>query len=106
MSVVFREVFPVKTAINDQQQVIDQSQVSTPPVDEIQGDSQSQPAAADDWYEIERLLRHKRTKGVDYYLVKWKSSDPDSWEPRVNISDFALQQFYAAQRPKKRRRRN
>ena len=106
MSVVFREVFPVKTAINDQQQVIDQSQVTTPPVDEIQGDSQSQPAAADDWYEIERLLRHKRTKGVDYYLVKWKSSDPDSWEPRVNITDFALQQFYAAQRPKKRRRRN
>ena len=72
MSVVFREAFLVNTAIPDQQQVIDQHQVTTPPVDEIQGDLQLQPAAADGWYEIERLLRHRRTKGVDYYLVKWK----------------------------------
>lgn len=38
-------------------------------------------------YEVEKLIRHKKKKGVIYYLVRWKNFTPedDTWEKEENL---------------------
>ena len=60
---------------------------------------------ADDWHPIEKLLRHRRFKGREQFLVKWQAQTPDTWLDRADISDPAIQHYYATRLPKRRRRR-
>merc|ERR1711920_894989 len=38
-------------------------------------------------YEVEDLLEHRVKDGKDFYLVKWKGFDEDTWEPDCNIGE-------------------
>jgi len=57
------------------------------------------------WYEIERIIKHRRVRSKDEYLVKWKGYDEQSCVRREDITDGALQQFYANKRRRVARRR-
>jgi len=51
--------------------------------------------ADEEWYPIDRLLRRKRVKNTDYYLVQWQDSKgSQTWEPARNITQFAIDQFH------------
>ena len=63
----------------------------------------TQQSSDNDWYDIERILRHRKRRSRDEYLVKWKDEDATSWVRREDISPPALQHFYA-NRPRRRRR--
>merc|ERR1712060_375412 len=38
-------------------------------------------------YEVEDLREHRVKDGQDFYLVKWKGFDEDTWEPDSNIGE-------------------
>ncbi|KAF7639810.1 Chromo domain-containing protein [Meloidogyne graminicola] len=61
----------------------------------------------DEEYEVEKILKQKKTKHGILYLVKWKgySSDHDSWEPEENLSGAkeALDAFFGEQRKSKKK---
>ena len=58
-----------------------------------------------DWYTIRRILKQQRRKGKDFYLVEW-DTDPvsTSWVEGKDVTDYALQTFFAS-RPQRRKRR-
>ena len=56
----------------------------------------------DTWYSIECILRHRRRRGRDEYLVQWSDESDPTWVDRSNVSNGAMQHFYANH---KRRRR-
>jgi len=58
-----------------------------------------------DWYTIRRILEQQRRKGKDFYLVEW-DTDPvsTSWVAGKDVTDYALQTFFAS-RPQRRKRR-
>jgi hypothetical protein len=59
-----------------------------------------------DWYPIETVLRHERTKVQDMYLVKWKGQDSTSWIVRKDLSEATLRLFLATRRHRYRRSRS
>jgi O-acetyl-ADP-ribose deacetylase (regulator of RNase III) len=99
MSVVFRELFPVDTVPPLVTDTLEQ--VATPSHDNTaQADMSNETG---EWFEIDCLLKRKRQKGRDLFLVKWKTDDSQpSWEPRSNITPFAIQQFYKAKKAKRK----
>jgi O-acetyl-ADP-ribose deacetylase (regulator of RNase III) len=98
---VFRQMFPqaseIVNADNDLQPKLDQG-ISQP-------STETQPASQ--WFEIERILKHRRRQGRDEFLVRWKNESPDqdSWVPRQDVTDFAIQQFYATRTTHRGRRK-
>ena len=58
-----------------------------------------------EWYEVKRVLKTKRSRGKDLYLVEWADSPINSWVERKDLTDYALQAFYASRSPRRRRRR-
>jgi O-acetyl-ADP-ribose deacetylase (regulator of RNase III) len=64
----------------------------------------SSPTASEDWHEIDHIVRHRKYKGRDQYLVQWRSDSSKSWIDRADVSDAALQHFYATRRTRRRRR--
>jgi O-acetyl-ADP-ribose deacetylase (regulator of RNase III) len=77
------------------------------PPDDAAGDNkttESETTNTGEWFAIDRLLRHRRQRGKDLYLVKWIDSEILSWVERSNITDGALQHFYANRKRRKRRR--
>lgn len=56
-------------------------------VDPLEDDDESEGEE----YEVEKILRCKKTKGEMFYLVHWKgyTSDDDTWEPEENLVDCA-----------------
>ena len=75
-------------------------------VESVTTRSGTQPAAnpANDWYEVKRILKTKRKNGKDFYLVEWADSTTNTWVERKDLTDYAVQAFYAS-RPTRRRRR-
>lgn len=59
------------------------------------------PHSEDEWFEIEGLLKHRRKKGKDEYLVQWKGTDEKTWQKREDITDVAIKEFYA-NKPRRR----
>jgi hypothetical protein len=57
------------------------------------------------WYEIEKVIAHRRYRSKDQYLVKWKDSNETSWVRREDLSPAALQQFYATRKRRRRKRK-
>jgi hypothetical protein len=92
ISFVFKDYFRIQEErVNDGVQPSNEVTVDEPVTDE--------------WFEIEGLLKHRKKKGKDEYLVKWKGTDEQTWQKREDISEPALQHFYATRKTKKRRRR-
>jgi len=106
VSAVCREVLPDAQGIShDVTSAADVTADNTPP-GATNGPSQTtEPEAerSEEWYTIDRLLRHKRQRGKDWYLVKWVDYETPSWIERSNITDAALQHFYANRKRRKRR---
>jgi hypothetical protein len=50
-----------------------------------------------EWYEIDRVIKRRRQKHGDEYLVKWKNSEQTDWVKRVDLSPAALQEFLQRQ---------
>jgi O-acetyl-ADP-ribose deacetylase (regulator of RNase III) len=70
---------------------------------QINPQAQSQDTAKTDhisseWFPIEKLLKMQMRKGKDFFLVHWESEDSPSWEPRQNVTDEAVREFFAEQR--------
>jgi len=63
---------------------------------------------ANEWHDIKQIVSHQRRQGRDYYLVDWVASPIKSWVQRKDLTDYALQRFYATRPPstRGRRRRN
>ena len=57
-----------------------------------------------DWHTIERILRHRRRKGGDEFLVKWEETGTTSWVKRRDVTDAALQEYYKNRKQRKRRK--
>ena len=73
----------------------------------VAGDTEAPTEANTDqeWYEVKRVLKTKRPRGKDLYLVEWADSPINSWVERKDLTDYALQAFYASRPPRRRRRR-
>jgi transposase InsO family protein len=56
-----------------------------------------------DWYEIETVLKRRRLKGGDEFLVKWKNYEQKDWIKRKDLTAAALEEFFRRQPPRKRR---
>ena len=83
-------------------------EVSDPPSDIVTGENVTPTDANTDnvWYEVKRILKTKRQRGKDLYLVEWADSPTNSWVERKDLTDYALQAFYASRQPRRRRRRH
>jgi hypothetical protein len=63
------------------------------------------PTQASQWMPIKGLLKHRRQKGKDFFLVAWEGSDQKDWMEKKIITDAALQDFYEKHKPQTKRRR-
>jgi O-acetyl-ADP-ribose deacetylase (regulator of RNase III) len=131
MSCVFREVFRAGTpqqqvgsrdsdvteqttqqpAIVDTQETI----IEDKRPDQVIGNETRQTAECDggpspptvvesEWIPIERIVKHRRLRNKDQFLVKWLDGSPDSWIPKKDVSMPALEAFYKSH-PRMRKRR-
>jgi O-acetyl-ADP-ribose deacetylase (regulator of RNase III) len=106
MSAVCREVLPDVQVINqDATPAADNAADVAAPSEVCEPCQAAEPEAerTDEWFTIDRLLRHRRQRGKDWYLVKWVDYETPSWIERSNITDAALQHFYANRKRRKRR---
>jgi len=110
-SVVFREVFQTinrhqdtnETACKSTEMTLDATGPS--PTTDMSATQTTQPLQTDEvWYPIDKVLKHKRVRSKDFYLVKWPDSAEETWVERKDVTIFALQEFYR-NRPQRRRRR-
>jgi hypothetical protein len=59
-----------------------------------------------EWFPIKSILSHQKRKGKDWYLVQWEGTEEKSWVKKQDVSEAALQQFYAIHTQHTRRRRD
>jgi O-acetyl-ADP-ribose deacetylase (regulator of RNase III) len=64
----------------------------------------STPSSNDQWYEIDAVLKRRKRRDGDLYLVKWKGTDETSWVPRRDITDAAIAQYISDHQRRHRRR--
>ena len=108
MSIIFREVLEDKTTDDKMDDkitpVVQQTSRATETATaETSEGGQTQPTQ-DEWQAIDYILRHKRVRSKDLYLVRWANSSDQTWLERKDITIFALQEFYRT-RPKRRKRK-
>jgi len=50
-------------------------------------------------YEVEKVMGYKKENGKEYYYVHWKGypAEDDSWEPKENLNDVALEYWEKSQ---------
>lgn len=107
ISTVFRQT--ILPALTTNQLVSPTNDLLTSQVD-TNADNLGNPAVPttgknDEWLAIEEILRHQKRRSKDFYLVKWKDTAVPSWVERKDVSEGALQHFYANRKKRKRRRR-
>jgi len=57
-------------------------------------------------YPIERVLKHRKVGKKEYFLVKWlDSKGSQTWEPGLNVTQFAIDQYFVQKRNEAKRRR-
>ena len=126
MSAVFRELLQVPQVDADQSGRSEDTLVEPPSTDGSQatdGVRQSDGASPDtadtltnapqvpimpgpsSWYPIEAIINHRQKGRRMEYLVKWQGSDETTWVDRKDVTDFAVQQFYANRGARRRRRK-
>jgi hypothetical protein len=64
----------------------------------------STPSSNDQWYEIDAVLKRRKRRDGDFYLVKWKGTSETAWVPRRDITDAAVAQ-YISEHPRRHKRR-
>jgi transposase InsO family protein len=64
---------------------------------------QTPTVQATQWFEIERVIKRRRRKLGDEYLVKWKDFNQTDWVKRSDLSPAALQDFLQRQPVKTKR---
>jgi len=50
-------------------------------------DKDKEDTDGDQWFEVEKLLKMKRVRGSNWFLVKWTGGEPNSWQKEDDISD-------------------
>jgi hypothetical protein len=65
----------------------------------------STPSSDDQWYEIDAVLKRRKKKDGDLFLVKWKGSNETSWVRRRDLSDAAIAQYISDHPPRSRHRK-
>jgi O-acetyl-ADP-ribose deacetylase (regulator of RNase III) len=66
----------------------------------------STPSSQDQWYEIDAVLKRRKKKDGDLFLVKWKGSNETSWVPRRDLTDAAIAQYISEHPRRRHKRRN
>jgi len=84
-----------------------ENEVSDLPTEIVTGENVTPIVANPDnvWYEVKRILKTKRQRGKDLCVVEWADSLTNSWVERKDLTDYALQAFYASRPPRRRHRR-
>jgi hypothetical protein len=44
------------------------------------------------YWEVETVKKRKIVKGKELFLIKWKGSTQETWEPEENLCDSALEE--------------
>ena len=54
-------------------------------------------------YEVDKVMGYKKENGKEYYYVHWKGylAEDDSWEPKENLNDVALQGWKESQQSRR-----
>jgi len=61
----------------------------------------------DTWYPIERVVKHKKVDKKEYFLVKWLDSEgSQTWAPKQNVTQFAIDQYFVRKRNEAKGREN
>ena len=81
------------------------SQIEAVPTNNIPTADTHLPSKAQEWYEIDCVLKRRKQAGGDRFLVKWKDSGEQSWVKRQDLSPAAIQHFYAQHHQRRKRRR-
>lgn len=68
-------------------------------------DTAEMDQASSEWFPIKKLLKMQMRKRKEFFLVQWESEDAPSWEPRQNVTDEAVREFFAEQRKKRNKKR-
>lgn len=71
------------------------------PQEPVNSDSNN---VTDGWYTIDRVCGKKKVRGKLHFLVKWQDGTK-SYEPKENVSDYAINQYYVRVKQKQNRRR-
>ncbi|VDI32643.1 Hypothetical predicted protein, partial [Mytilus galloprovincialis] len=59
----------------------------------------------DTFHEVEKLLNNRKTRGIQYFLVKWKDGSKPTWEPKQNIGEGLIHEYFTRKTKKGRRRK-
>ncbi|CAG2234398.1 unnamed protein product [Mytilus edulis] len=59
----------------------------------------------DTFHEVEKLLNNRKTRGIQYFLVKWKDGSKPTWEPKQNIGEGLIQEYFTRKTRRGRRRK-
>lgn len=59
----------------------------------------------DGWYTIDRVCGKKKVRGKLHFLVRWQDGTK-SYEPKENVSDYAINQYYVRVKQNQKRRQN
>jgi hypothetical protein len=60
---------------------------------------------ATEWHTVKEVLKRRKVRNKVQYLVRWESDDSESWVPRSDLTDAAVQSFIAKQSRRKRARK-
>jgi hypothetical protein len=91
----------VLTAVFRNMLVVSTTQTEAEDTTQLKSTSSSE----DQWYEIDAVLKRRKTKGGYLFLVKWKGSDQTSWVPRRDLTDAAIAQYISEHPPRRRHRK-
>jgi len=73
--------------------------------DEQSGNNESKSTAdlGNGWFKIDRICGKKKVNGKIYFLVRW-SDGTKSYEPRKNVTDYAINQYLVRTKQKQKRK--
>ena len=66
------------------------------------GDTTDQ-ASQEQWHTIKKIIRKRKEKENDLFLVEREENCAPAWVTRQNVTPYALQIFYANRKPRRRR---
>ncbi|XP_063408833.1 uncharacterized protein LOC134692313 [Mytilus trossulus] len=74
---------------------------------ETNSDSEDEPNNVIDntFHEVEKLLNNWKTRGIQYFLVKWEDGSKPTWEPKLSIGEGLIQDYFTRKTKKGRRRK-
>ncbi|CAC5385634.1 unnamed protein product [Mytilus coruscus] len=89
---------------NDQDDQIADNESTDSETDSDNGDEPNN-VIDDTFHEVEKLLNNRNARGIQYFLVKWKNGSKPTWEPKQNIGEGLIQEYFTRKTKKGRRRK-